>query len=62
MAAEFYTRQHAKIAIGKILQASGWHSANATPLHVLTDLLEDYVKKIGTATVKYANECEWFIP
>lgn len=62
MAAELYSRENTKIAVGKILTANGWRYVNTTPLEIMTDVLEDYIKKIAAATVKYANECEWFIP
>lgn len=56
MSAE-YTRQHLRIATGKILQTIGWHTANTTPLAVLTDILHEYIFQLSKRTASYANEC-----
>lgn len=51
-----FTRDHCKIALGKILQTIGWHSINTTPLEVLTDILSSYISQIAKLTNDYANE------
>lgn len=56
MAAE-YSRDLAKVAVAKILQTIGWHSSNATPLEILTDVLVQYITQLGRSTNDYANEC-----
>nr|XP_023030301.1 transcription initiation factor TFIID subunit 3 isoform X1 [Leptinotarsa decemlineata] len=55
MAAQ-YSRDHCKIAVGKILQTIGWHSINSTPLEVLTDIFTSYIQQITKTTNDYANE------
>lgn len=59
--AEEFSREHARIAVAKILQTIGWHTAHTTPLEILTDVLVHYIKQIGKATNEYANECKLFI-
>lgn len=51
-----YSRDHCKIAVSKILQTIGWHTANSTPLEVLTDILSKYMQQISKTAVDYANE------
>lgn len=55
--ASTYSRDLTKVAVAKILQTIGWHSSNATPLEILTDVLVQYITQIGRATNDYANEC-----
>jgi len=54
-----YSRDLLKVSIGKILQVIGWHSINSSPLEILTDLLEKYLKELSTTVNLYANECKF---
>lgn len=51
-----YSRDHCKLAVGKILQTIGWHSINSTPLEVLTDIMSNYIHEISKISMDYANE------
>lgn len=55
--AEEYSRDMTKLAVARILQAIGWHSATMTPLEILTDVMIQYITQLGKSAHDYANEC-----
>lgn len=54
MASE-YCRQILRVVVAQICQHLGWHSTHATPLEVLTDVLERYILDVSRTTHQYAE-------
>lgn len=54
MASE-YCRQILRVVVAQLCQHLGWHSTHATPLEVLTDVLERYILDVSRTTHQYAE-------
>ncbi|GAB1602317.1 transcription initiation factor TFIID subunit 3-like [Argonauta hians] len=51
-----YCRKMLRIVVAQICQHLGWHSANSTPLEVLTDVTERYILDVSKLTHQYAEQ------
>ncbi len=55
MAKMTYADDLATSAVAKIFQDIGWHTAHRTALTTMTDMLRDYIRKMSTVAVDFAN-------
>ncbi len=59
--ADEFNKAILKVTVGQICQSIGWHSIQATPLNILTDLLRRHLVEMGKAMRAYAEhgECKF---
>ncbi|XP_055615586.1 nascent polypeptide-associated complex subunit alpha, muscle-specific form [Toxorhynchites rutilus septentrionalis] len=50
-----YTHQLLKVVVAQICQTIGWHSIQSTPLELLVDILDQYLKDITRLTHRYSE-------
>ncbi|KAL1130268.1 hypothetical protein AAG570_013206 [Ranatra chinensis] len=49
-----YTRESIKLCVAQICQVIGWNSIQTTPLELITDIVQDYIKGLARTTYNYA--------
>ncbi|KAK3602912.1 hypothetical protein CHS0354_039328 [Potamilus streckersoni] len=54
--AEKYSWSLLRVAVAQICQQLGWNSIHATPLELLTDVLERYLLQVARVTHRYAEQ------
>ncbi|KAJ6635527.1 Transcription initiation factor TFIID subunit 3 [Pseudolycoriella hygida] len=52
---ENYTQQVLKVCVAQICQTIGWNSIQTTPLELMSDILNKYIKEIATQTHRYSE-------
>ncbi|XP_058445008.1 transcription initiation factor TFIID subunit 3-like [Malaya genurostris] len=52
---ERYTHQLLKVVVAQVCQTIGWHSIQSTPLELLMDILDQYLKDITRLTHRYSE-------
>ncbi|XP_055585843.1 transcription initiation factor TFIID subunit 3 [Uranotaenia lowii] len=52
---EKYTHQLLKVVVAQVCQAIGWHSIQSTPMELMIDILDQYLKDITRTTHRYAE-------
>lgn len=55
-----YCHQVLKVCVAQICQNLGWTSTQATPLEILTDILERYLLEVGKVTHRYTEQCMYY--
>uniref|UniRef100_W4VRD2 Putative bip2 n=1 Tax=Corethrella appendiculata TaxID=1370023 RepID=W4VRD2_9DIPT len=50
-----YTHDILKVVVAQICQNIGWHSIQTTPLELVVDILDKYLKEIAVSTHRYAE-------
>ncbi|XP_055546353.1 transcription initiation factor TFIID subunit 3 [Wyeomyia smithii] len=53
--AERYTHQLLKVVVAQVCQTIGWHSIQTTPLELMMDILDQYMRDITRLTHRYAE-------
>ncbi|XP_053685698.1 titin [Sabethes cyaneus] len=53
--AERYTHQLLKVVVAQVCQTIGWHSIQSTPLELMMDILDQYMRDITRLTHRYAE-------
>ena len=56
-----YCRAVLRVAIAQWCQNMGWQAVQATPLEMLTDVLERYIIQMGRITHNYSEQCKCLI-
>uniref|UniRef100_A0A1Q3G264 Putative transcription initiation factor tfiid subunit 3 n=1 Tax=Culex tarsalis TaxID=7177 RepID=A0A1Q3G264_CULTA len=52
---ERYTHQLLKVVVAQVCQTIGWHSIQSTPLELLIDILDQYLRDITSLTHRYSE-------
>lgn len=52
---ERYTHQLLKVVVAQICQTIGWHSIQSTPMELMIDILDQYLRDITRVTHRYAE-------
>lgn len=52
---ERYTHQLLKVVVAQVCQTIGWHSIQSTPLELLIDILDQYLRDITRLTHRYSE-------
>ncbi|XP_019558649.3 transcription initiation factor TFIID subunit 3 [Aedes albopictus] len=52
---ERYTHQLLKVVVAQICQTIGWHSIQSTPMELMIDILDQYLRDITKVTHRYAE-------
>ncbi|XP_037039069.1 transcription initiation factor TFIID subunit 3-like isoform X2 [Bradysia coprophila] len=50
-----YTQQILKVTVAQLCQTIGWNSISNTPLELMSDILNKYIKEIATQTHRYSE-------
>lgn len=53
-----YTQQILKVTVAQLCQTIGWNSIQSTPLELMSDILNKYIKEIATQTHRYSELCK----
>lgn len=54
---EAYTNQVLKVVVAQICQTVGFTSVQSTPMEVMVDVLNNYIKELCLQTKDYSEHC-----